>query len=280
MDEQKYLSLEQIHEEETKILKTLIDFCNKENITYYLAGGTLLGAIRHKGFIPWDDDIDVLMPRPDYERFKKLTYNKPITKNIVVKSILDKDAIYPFCKVCNINYRIKEEMNKENDKSYLWIDIFPLDGLSENETINVKLFKKVHSLRHLLSLRIIDKSKIKEGSTTKLKSIIKPIYKIFVDLIPLKWIGSKIEKIARTFDYEKCEYVGCLEWGYGAQKKKKKVDVEQIVQVEFEGMQVNAFSCWDEYLKNLYGDYMTLPPEEKRIVHLAKIEKINNIEEE
>ena len=277
---EKALTLEQLHKEQVKILKVLTKFFDDNNLSYFLAGGTLLGAIRHKGFIPWDDDIDLLMPRPDYEKFKELTFNKPITKNIIVQSVLNKDAIYSFCKVCNINYRVKEEMWKESDNSYLWIDIFPMDGLSENEAVNVKLFKKVHSLRHLLSLKIMDKSKVKESATTKLKSIIKPIYKVFVDLIPLKVINNKIEKISRTYDYEKCEYIGCLHWGYGPQERLKKVDVEKKIKVEFEGMQLDAFSCWDEYLHNLFGDYMTLPPIEKRQVHLAKIEKINNIEEE
>ncbi len=280
MEEQKILSLEQIHEEQTKMLKVFASFCKEHDLKYFLAGGTLLGAIRHKGFIPWDDDIDILMPRPDYDKFRELTHNKPLTKNIIVLSLLDKDAIYPFCKVCNINYHVKEEMNEENDKSYLWLDIFPIDGLSENEEINAKLFKKVHRLRHVLSLKTIDKTKMKEGSTTKLKALIKPLYKLFVDMIPLKWINNRIEKISKTYDYEKSEYVGCLHWGYGPQERMKKVDVEKVVEVDFEGFKAKAFSCWDEYLHNLFGDYMTLPPEEKRLVHLTKIEKINNIGEE
>ena len=273
------LTLDELHQEQVKILKVLVNFLEEHNLTYFLAGGTLLGAIRHKGFIPWDDDIDLLMPRPDYEKLKELTYKKPLAENIIVQSILDDDAIYPFCKVCNINYRVKEEMWEENENSYLWIDIFPLDGLSENEEINKKLFKKVHSLRHLLSLRIIDKSKIKEDSTTKLKAFIKPLYKKFVDLIPLKTIGNKIEKISRTYNYDDCEYVGCLHWGYGPQERMKKKDLQTIVKVDFEGMKVNAFSCWDEYLHNLFGDYMTIPPADKRIVHLAKITKVNNLGE-
>ncbi len=278
--ENKGLTLDELHKEQTKMLKAFVKFCEENNLSYYLAGGTLLGAIRHKGFIPWDDDIDLLMPRPDYEKLKELTFEKPITKNIIVQSILNKDAIYPFCKICNINYRVKEEMWKENEKSYLWLDVFPIDGLSEDERINTKLFKKVHSLRHMLSLKIMDDDKIKESSTTKLKAIIKPIYKVFIDLIPLNVIKSRIEKISRTYDYEKSEYVGCLHWGYGPQERMKRADVEKKIKVEFEGMQVDAFSCWDEYLHNLFGDYMTLPPEDKRIVHLAKITKINNIEDD
>ena len=274
MDEE-CLTIEEVHNEQAKMVKTLTNFFDQNNLTYFLCGGTLLGAIRHKGFIPWDDDIDILMPRPDYEKFKEMTYNKPLTENIKVISLLNKDCIYPFCKVCNLNYKVKEEWWEQKDNSYLWLDVFPMDGLTADEKENAKLYKKIHFYRNLLSLRILDKEKIVESSKTKLKAILKPFLKLFVNLIPIRTIANKIDKLSRTYDYEKCEYVGGTMWGYGAQERLRKTDVEKKVKVEFENMQLYTFSCWDEYLTNLYGDYMKLPPIEKRQIHLAKIEKIN-----
>ena len=97
----KYLTIEEIHVEETKMLKKFIEFCEKNNLTYYICGGTLLGAIRHKGFIPWDDDIDVMMPRKEFEKLEKILNKKRISENLEFISYDNGNMNYPFGKIMN-----------------------------------------------------------------------------------------------------------------------------------------------------------------------------------
>ena len=128
----KYLTLEEIHKEETEILKKFISFCDENNLTYYICGGTLLGAIRHKGFIPWDDDIDVMMPRNEFEKLEKILNEKKIAENLSFISYDNGNMHYPFGKVINTNIKIDDSCVKDKLEQYLWIDIFPMDGIPES----------------------------------------------------------------------------------------------------------------------------------------------------
>ena len=115
----KYLTLEEIHKEETEILKKFISFCDENNLTYYICGGTLLGAIRHKGFIPWDDDIDVMMPRSEFEKMEKILNKKKIADNLSFISYDNGNMHYPFGKIINTNIKIDESCIKDKLEQFL-----------------------------------------------------------------------------------------------------------------------------------------------------------------
>lgn len=271
----EYLSNKEIQTEDAKMLKTIIEYCNKHNITYYLCGGTLLGAIRHKGFIPWDDDIDIIMPRPEYDKFEKLVKKDNYKiEELEINAFEFGNLNKPFIKVNNPNIIIDNHFLEDEYEKNLWIDIFPMDGLPEDDEKCKKIFRKSLFLRKVLSMITVKDSVIIKETKNKATMPAKFLVRIFLrNEFGYRLISKKIIKNSKKYQYDKCEYVGGSLWGYGPQERMKKENMKSII-VEFEGIKANTFACYDEYLTNLYGDYMQLPPVEKRIVHNIKAYKI------
>lgn len=259
----KKLTLTEIKTIELNILIDFDEFCKKNNLRYYLSGGTLLGAIRHKGFIPWDDDIDLCMSRKDYEKLIDIFPDK-YKEKYVLRSIKKKNFLYPFIKIVNIKTKIDYEYTKNEFENNLWIDIFPVDGLPNDEKNLKKVYDKVNFYRKLLLLNF---AKVNKGKTL-LKRIVKPLLIIIAKLVGINFCLKKIENIALTYDYDKADYVGAITWGlYGIGERMKKSEFEKVVYADFEGYRFPIFSCWDSYLRGLYKNYMELPPIEKRKTH-------------
>lgn len=261
-----YLSNQEIKRRELDILLLFQDFCKKNNLRFYLSGGTLLGAIRHHGFIPWDDDIDICMPRIDYEKLIEIYPNEDQRYCLRTKKLNNFTA--PFAKIVDTNTYIDLQFTSDDNNSQLWIDIFPVDGLPESLDSVKKIYKQCDFYRRIFS---ITDAKLGEGKTIFHKYI-KYILKPLSNLYGKKRCVEKIEQIAKKHSYQDCKYVGAVTWGlYGAGERMLKSEFEKQVMVEFEGHKFPAFSCWDSYLKGLYGDYMQLPPVEKRQTHDMKV---------
>ncbi|MGN0949383.1 MAG: phosphorylcholine transferase LicD [Mitsuokella sp.] len=258
----KKLSSKDIKEYELKILLSLQEFCKKNNLRFYLSGGTLLGAIRHHGFIPWDDDIDVCMPRPDYEKMIDIYSNDH--QQYCLRAMRLGNFTAPFAKLVDTNTQISAQYTTDEINSQLWIDIFPVDGLPESISDVEKIYKKCDFYRRIY---LIADAKLGEGKTTFHKYgkyILKPLSNLYGKSRCVK----KIEDIARQYPYQNYQYVGAITWGlYGVGERMLKSEFEKQVMVEFEGHQFPTFSCWDSYLRGLYHDYMQLPPVEKRQTH-------------
>uniref|UniRef100_UPI0040565614 LicD family protein n=1 Tax=Agathobacter sp. TaxID=2021311 RepID=UPI0040565614 len=253
-------SLKEVQKIELDILLKFNKYCEAHNLNYVLCGGTLLGAVRHHGFIPWDDDIDILMPRPDYDKLLQLSRKKRIGEEIKV----DGSYSYPFIKMMNMKTHIQRKGKSKLETNHIWIDVFPADGLPEDDALCKRKF-----ICSLFLKRLTEMSTKKIGyGTTFLKRVLGiPILPI-VRLIGCHRIVRWTDSFCRKLDYDKSKYVGCLCWGYGSQERmSKKEFFEERVKVVFEGYGFWAPKCWDYYLTQLYGDYMQLPPEEKRITH-------------
>ena len=241
-------------------------FCKKNNISYFLDAGTLIGAIRHKGFIPWDDDIDICMPRPDYNRFLEITKDKPI--NEYIKIYYEEDSLFPYIKICDTRTLLIEYPDTLRTELSVYIDVFPKDGLPDNpkkaarHCAKVKFYNNCYWFNKY-SVRVWKKSK----NVIK-KMIAYIMYPLVKDkLYPLK----KSLKLAQKYPYEKSRYVATVLAGGMANRVGKECFSKSIA-VEFEGRSYSAPIGYDKYLRKLFskindGDYMIWPPEDLRVAH-------------
>ncbi len=257
----KMLTDREIQLEELNILLKVKKIIENNNLRYSLTGGTLIGAIRHKGFIPWDDDIDICMPRPDYEKFVNIFMDQNTDSNLELKCPENGTSFQPFAKVVNKKIELIDHSICDQERRYLWVDIFPIDGISDNRKKAEKDFDKVKKIARLLYISHYSVLKDKYSSTKKkiIKLLIKP-YALLYDC-------KSIIKIAKKYDYNSSKYVGNITWGCGYGEINLKEDLDEVIDWEFEGYKFKVFKGYDAFLRNVYGNYMELPPIEKRKNH-------------
>ena len=262
------LSLHEIQKEELNILSKTIAFLNKNNINYYIWAGSLLGAVRHKGFIPWDDDIDIAMERSEYNKFIKLINNgKKIDKNFDVIGFELGNDIWPFVKVINKDVIIEESAGVDNN---LWLDIFPLDA----SPINNIYYSKLKIIQKLFFIKRNDDMNLSEVSSSKIKLFLKKFIRILIRPIPIKKIvGSYIKECSKYNCYD-VGYFANNVWGIFEKERYNASSLKQNKKYKFESIEVNSLADSDGWLTLRYGDYMSLPPEEKRQTHEFKAWKV------
>lgn len=252
-----------------KTLKAFAKYCEKNHLQYFGSGGTVLGAVRHQGLIPWDDDIDVYMPRKDYEILLSLK-NEIKGSGYEICSIEDKDYYLPFAKFCDANTTIWEL--KEHPFIFgVYIDIFPLD---ENDGDLEKAIEMRDEYGHLIDNYTFS---IKRFSIGRIKWLWKEGMKktallFLTKFITCRCLGNK-EKIKKQIKvYEenikqiKGDYLLYYYCTYGVIKELyKKEWFDGYVELPYENFMIRVCKGYKEYLTQLFGDYMTPPPPEKRL---------------
>lgn len=254
------LEINEVRKIQFKLLIEFVEFCDKHQIRYFLCGGTLLGAVRHKGFIPWDDDIDVMMPRKDYIRFIELYKNN--NHCTLLAGTYTKSFPFPYAKLSDNQTILKEESSIEFEIG-VNIDIFPIDGMSSDENKFKKQLKRINFYRFFWQHKASKLNITKEVSSFP-KKILK---KIVISLLTYGFLIKRINRIAMSFDFDKSDYSGILVWGYGVKERCRKIVFKNDLKIEFEGQFFNAPGGYKEYLQNVYGDFMKLPDINKRISH-------------
>lgn len=259
-----------------EMLDAFVAYCGKHDLRYYLVGGTLLGAVRHQGFIPWDDDIDVGMPRPDYERFLRLVKTDPVAPHLVAVSGEDGTLGNPYCELVHMGTRLERNssryIRKKCQMLHLFIDIFPQDGWPEEQKEAETLFRKMKRYRYLIQC---GRAKLGKGVSWK-RILAKTPMVLWMRIVGYERIIKKMNRIATAHDYDGSCYVGAVTYGiYGVGERCLRKDVVRFVKVPFEGREYWAPGCWETYLTQIFGDYMQLPPEEKRIDHKMAVWKLD-----
>lgn len=272
------LTQEELKQVELEILKDVARFCDKNDIRYYLGGGTLLGAVRHQGFIPWDDDIDISMPRPDYERFFA-TYNG--SNNQYVARAIETDSNYwrTFGKVFDSRTYLEESYIRVPQKlNAVFIDVFPIDGLPSSSIKRMlrgrtqeflTVLYRGSACSYTVSHKYNDSEKSNANFRNLMRSLLKFIAITFLRPLPTKSLIRLINYNAQRNDYESSDIIGAItECTHGARREFiQKSIFEPRRKFLFEGEQFWGPKGYENYLRNLYGDYMSLPPKEKRITH-------------
>ena len=258
----KQITGEELKQIQLNILKEIHSFCVEHQLTYYLAYGTLLGAVRHKGFIPWDDDIDICMPRRDYDIFCK-TFKTVDAIYRVLDHHNTKGYYLPFAKVCDTRTETHETVALDIPGCGVYVDVFPLDGLSDDLSVAKKTHEKESVLMKLYAARAHRLPSLKELIHHWKWGLFYPIHWF----VSPKWIANRIEKIAKQYAYEESKYVGVAYGFYGDRETMPREIFVKECLVTFEDGTYFAPANPDAYLTHMYGDYMQLPPEEKRVTH-------------
>ena len=252
----------------TEGFKWFHEFCVANNLRYFAVGGTMLGAVRHKGFIPWDDDIDVAMPRPDYERLREIAKTHKDDRFYIEFPGFNKEFYYLYAKVFDKSTTLIEDARKPIKRGF-YIDVFPLDGVGDDIEEAKENYKPISKKINLYSMITCNYSKRRKGYknfAVFLGRIISPLF------VSRKKLANKLDMLCKKHGYDESKVIGNLYGAWGAKEIMPKDFMGTPTEIEFEGMKIYGVEKPHEYLTTLYKDYMTLPPEDKRVSHHDHLE--------
>lgn len=257
------LQLAKVHKVHLEIANEVKRICDKNNIKYFLIAGTLLGAVRHRGFIPWDDDLDIGMLRNDYIRFLEIAVKDLKNKYYLETWEVASGYGLPFAKIRRNGTIYIERNSKDVDcHSGIFIDIFPFDNVPNNEVQRLIHEYRMKFYQYLiLELCMYNISFDFKG----IKGLIYTLLKKSVKGLSIKEIKEKYEMVSKKYNNKQTEHVVAVGGSYGYKKETIKFTwISQIDELEFEGHLFKVPKGYEKYLAYFYGDFMTPPPIDNR----------------
>lgn len=255
--------MNEVQKRELDVLKEIIKICQKHDLRYFAIGGTCIGAVRHNGFIPWDDDIDIAMPRKDYELFRTKYYKE--LPNAFRKLDCDNSSqhAFEFTKIHDSRTTYVEKYAKGSPERYTgaFVDVMPVDGLPNDEKERAKIIKKIKKLVYLNT-----RNRPAPIAVYSILGTIKSIIKMFfVGFFKYNYFSDKVRQLVEKYSFDSSEM--CI-FTWRADSKDltdrrlifKKSWFENIIEVAFENTVIRIPKEYDKYLKQDFGDYMKMPP--------------------
>lgn len=268
-------TLNKLKKAELNILKDFITVCEKHNLKYFVCWGTAIGAVRHHGFIPWDDDIDVGMLRDDYEKFMRIAKMEMSDHYYVTTPKTMKNYASGVIKVQRLGTKFVPEFSRTMKCPLcLHIDIFVFDNADEDEKILNDKINKVRNISKILFLcgSPYPEIPLKGAKKKAAESICFAAHYVFKwTHLSISRLYDKMEKISKSSNYMNTDSVICYNCLRPMQSKMRLDDLFPLAEMEFEDIKVNVPGNYHKYLTNYYGDYMSLPPKEQRVNHAAYI---------
>lgn len=264
-----------LHDADLEIIKQFSEYCDEMGYTYYLSGGSLLGAVRHHGFIPWDDDADFTMPREDYEKFLITAPEKFNGKLQIVNYKTDLNYHYYITRLQDPNTKLIEtRMNNPSDMyTHASIDIFPIDGTPNNRILRNIHYFRVMMHRAFMSLHYKDSIDNSRKRSKKEQLLLKVML-----LLPTNKMfnaynqKTKIDKLMRKYPIDLSNNIGCLMGAYRTNQIVPKEYFGKGAYYDFEGIKLRGPELYDKYLTQMYGDYMQIPDIKNVKIHYKIVE--------
>lgn len=272
MDDDK---LRRLQLKELELLKRFADICDKNQLRYYLLGGTFLGAVRHKGFIPWDEDVDIGMPRPDYEKFLEIAQDHFKSPCCIDNHIINKEARFGFTKIIDSSMRVINYSSNVPVEGYAWIDIIPLDGFPDPG-----LGRAIHKMRltfwRTLCLMIqfdeLVDHKRKRGAFAAFLLKAAGLFKWAFKGMDYNACYRHLTKLLKKYEYDSdtADIINYLA-SKGFLEVYPRECFENLKLYDFEDARFAGPEDYDRVCSLVYGDYMKLPPEDQRSKHHLEV---------
>ncbi|MCF0215689.1 MAG: LicD family protein [Fibrobacteraceae bacterium] len=259
----KKLTQTDIRQVQMNILDELVKICRENHLQCYLAFGSLLGAVRHKGYIPWDDDIDVCLTRDQYEKLLEILRHRELAKPEWMDLIDDtcEGYYYPFAKV--VDNRTEVEMERHTTRHGIWVDIFPIDGMAPNKTLAAfHIF-----LCSIMRVVVLAMDANLKGKKKNFEWFYKCFFKGLAHLAGVKRVCALNAWMYKFWNVKKAKHVGTFFTNRGVKDYLDKERLLKVAEYEFENRKYEGYADYDYYLGSLYGEYMKIPPMEQQRTH-------------